>query len=89
MNQAYLERVAIDLYERLKSVQLNEEDVQIISKVREGRKITILTQRAEGATQVRNIKVLDENGDVITERSSVLDVSQNRSLDFRFTFEVI
>ncbi len=33
--------------------------------------------------------MLDETGSVITERKTNLDLSNNRTLDLRFTFEVV
>jgi hypothetical protein len=89
MSRGYLERVAKDLHDRITKVQLNGEEVEMVSKELDGTRVTILTGRREGVTRINSIKMLDELGQVITERSSQLDVKDNRTLDFRFSFEVV
>ncbi|TPE70678.1 hypothetical protein [Halalkalibacterium halodurans] len=88
MNQQYLERVAQDLLDRITLARLNGQEVPILSKERQGTIITVLTGRQEDQTKMEHIALYDEQGGVITERFSNLDVSANRSLDFRFEFEV-
>ena len=85
----YLERTAKDLFERISSIKLNGQEVEIIDKQRDGNKISLLSRRAEGHKRIEHIALYDELGRVITERRSQIDVSENRSLDFRFTFEVV
>ncbi|MFP7170759.1 hypothetical protein [Terribacillus sp. 7520-G] len=89
ITRQYKERVAKDLFDRITKVQLNGEEVEMVSKELEGTKVTILTGRREGVTRINSIRILDELGLVITERSSQLDVKDNRTLDFRFSFEVV
>lgn len=89
ITKQYKERTAKDLYDRITKVQLNGEDVEMVSKELDDTKVTVLTSRREGVTRINSIKMLDELGQVITERSSQLDVKDNRTLDFRFSFEVV
>ena len=88
INQQFKERVAADIFDRIKSIKLNGKDVPIVSKEREKAVVTVLTARVDDQKRVDHIALYDELGGVITERFSAIDVSNNRSLDFRFTFEV-
>ncbi|MBX0319742.1 hypothetical protein [Shouchella clausii] len=88
ITQTYKERVAADLFARISSIKLNGQEVEIVSKVREKASVTVLTKRIDEEKKVEHVAIYDELGEVITERYSAVDVSNNRSLDFRFTFEV-
>lgn len=88
IDQQYLERIAQDLLERITSAKLNGQEVPIVSKERGGTIIMVMTGRIEDQKKAEHIALYDEQGGVITERFSNLDVSANRSLDFRFEFEV-
>ncbi|WYU49957.1 hypothetical protein MHH67_11180 [Bacillus sp. FSL K6-0047] len=88
ITQTYKERVATDLFERISSIKLNGQEAEIVSKERNGASVVVLTKRIEDEKKVEHVAIYDELGEVITERYSAVDVSNNRSLDFRFTFEV-
>lgn len=51
--------------------------------------VTVLTRREEDVKHIETVQMLDETGNVITERKTNLDLSNNRTLDLRFTFEVV
>ncbi|MCY8449355.1 hypothetical protein MOC66_10765, partial [Bacillus spizizenii] len=43
----------------------------------------------EDIKHIKSVQILDEQNNLITERTTDLDVSNNRTLDFRITFEVV
>ncbi|TWK09605.1 hypothetical protein CHCC20441_2473 [Bacillus licheniformis] len=85
----YRERVAVDLKSRIKKVLLNGKETEIADITINGATVTVLTKREEDVSHIESVKIIDDQDHVITERSPDLDVSTNRTLDFRFTFEVV
>ncbi|MEC2046643.1 hypothetical protein P9F81_06895 [Bacillus licheniformis] len=85
----YRERVATDLKSRIKKVLLNGKETEITDITINGTTVTVLTKREEDVSHIESVKIIDDQDHVITERSPDLDVSTNRTLDFRFTFEVV
>ncbi|KJH55726.1 MULTISPECIES: hypothetical protein [Bacillus] len=89
ITKKYRERVAADLKSRIKKVLLNGKETEIANITINGTTVTVLTKREEDVSHIENVQVIDDQDHVITERSPDLDVSTNRTLDFRFTFEVV
>ncbi|MEC3759438.1 hypothetical protein P9160_18970 [Bacillus halotolerans] len=85
----YIERTAADLKSRIHHVLLNGQETEIVELAIEGATVTVLTKREEDIKHIETVQILDELGNIITERKTDLDVSENRTLDFRFTFEVV
>lgn len=85
----YRERVATDLKSRIKKVLLNGKETEIADITINGTTVTVLTKREDDVSHIESVKIIDDQDHVITERSPDLDVSTNRTLDFRFTFEVV
>ncbi|MEC1557212.1 hypothetical protein P9D18_10015 [Bacillus licheniformis] len=85
----YRERVAADLKSRIKRVLLNGKETEIADITINGTTVTVLTKREEDVSHIESVQIIDDQDHVITERSPDLDVSTNRTLDFRFTFEVV
>ncbi|ARC68665.1 MULTISPECIES: hypothetical protein [Bacillus subtilis group] len=85
----YRERVAADLKSRIKKVLLNGKETEIADITINGTTVTVLTKREEDVSHIESVQIIDDQDRVITERSPDLDVSTNRTLDFRFTFEVV
>ncbi|WP_339192402.1 hypothetical protein [Bacillus sp. FSL K6-1003] len=85
----YRERTAADLKSRIHHVLLNGHETEIVELTIDGAKVTVLTKREEDIKHIETVQIVDELGNVITERKTDLDVSENRTLDFRFTFEVV
>ncbi|MED1664562.1 hypothetical protein [Brevibacillus laterosporus] len=88
MDKAYLERVAQDLSQRASSLILNNQTVQLRSSKQDGSKVVVVTEPVSGITKVSSLKLLDEAGNLITERTANVDVLSDQSLEFRFEFEV-
>ncbi|MDN9012340.1 hypothetical protein [Brevibacillus laterosporus] len=88
MDKAYLARVAEDLATRAASLIVNNQTVQLRSAKREERKLVVITEPVSGITNVSSLKLLDEAGNLITERMAKVDVLSDQSLEFRFEFEV-
>ncbi|MCY7823828.1 hypothetical protein MOC76_12395 [Bacillus spizizenii] len=89
ITQVYRERTAADLKSRISKVLLNGNEIKIVEITIQGAVVTVLTHREEDIKHIESVQVLDEQNNVITERTTDLDVSNNRTLDFRFTFEVV
>ncbi|MEC1551600.1 hypothetical protein P9D28_04085 [Bacillus haynesii] len=89
ITKKYRERVAADLKSRIKKVLLNGKETEIANITINGTTVTVLTKREEDVSHIENVQVIDDQDHVITERSPDLDVSTNRTVDFRFTFEVV
>ncbi|MGN9864727.1 hypothetical protein [Bacillus swezeyi] len=87
--KGYRARVASDLKSRIKKVLLNGKETEIADISISGTTVTVLTKREEGVNHIESVQIIDDQGNIITERSPDLDVSTNRTLDFRFTFEVV
>lgn len=85
----YRERTATDLKSRIHHVLFNGQETEIVELTIEGATVTVLTKREEDIKHIETVQILDELGNIITERKTDLDVSENRTLDFRFTFEVV
>ncbi|MBG9804354.1 hypothetical protein ABHN05_14065 [Brevibacillus laterosporus] len=88
MDKAYLERVAQDLSQRTSSLILNNQTVQLRTTKQDGNKVVVITEPVSGITKVSSLKLLDEAGNLITERTANVDVLSDQSLEFRFEFEV-
>ncbi|TPG86832.1 hypothetical protein EEL32_12010 [Brevibacillus laterosporus] len=88
MDKAYLERAAQDLSQRTSSLILNNQTVQLRSTKQDGNKVVVITEPVSGITKVSSLKLLDEAGNLITERTANVDVLSDQSLEFRFEFEV-
>ncbi|MCY7895087.1 hypothetical protein [Bacillus vallismortis] len=89
ITQVYRERTAADLKSRISKVLLNGNETKIVEITIQGAVVTVLTHREEDIKHIESVQVLDEQNNVITDRTTDLDVSNNRTLDFRFTFEVV
>ncbi|TWK80520.1 hypothetical protein CHCC20333_1072 [Bacillus paralicheniformis] len=89
ITKKYRGRVATDLKSRIKKVLLNGKETKIADITISGTTVTVLTKREEDVSHIENVQVIDDQDNVITERNPDLDVSTNRTLDFRFTFEVV
>lgn len=90
ITRLYSERVAQDIVERSASVLLNDSiEVTIRDISSNGLNLSITTGRIEGVNRIESLKLLDENGQSIIERRPMKDVSQTRSLEFRFEIEVV
>ncbi|WP_345806055.1 hypothetical protein [Bacillus subtilis] len=89
ITQLYRERTAADLKNRISKVLLNGIETKIAELTIQGAVVTVLTQREEDIKHIKSVQILDEQNNVITERTTDLDVSNNRTLDFRITFEVV
>ncbi|KAF1680827.1 hypothetical protein AAGG74_07345 [Bacillus mexicanus] len=85
----YRERAAADLKSRIDHVLLNGQKTDIAELTIDGATVTVLTRREEEIKHIETVQIVDELGNIITERKTNLDVSKNRTLDFRFTFEVV
>lgn len=89
ITQLYRERTAADLKNRISKVLLNGNETEIVELTIQGAVVTVLTQREEDIKHIKGVQILDDQNNVITERTTDLDVSNNRTLDFRITFEVV
>ncbi|MCY9307988.1 hypothetical protein MOF23_03050 [Bacillus inaquosorum] len=89
ITQLYRERTAADLKNRISKVLLNGNETKIVELTIQGAVVTVLTQREEDIKHIKSVQILDEQNNVITERTTDLDISNNRMLDFRITFEVV
>ncbi|MCY7761180.1 hypothetical protein MOC98_17930 [Bacillus spizizenii] len=89
ITQVYRERTAADLKNRISKVLLNGNETKIVEITIQGAVVTVLTQREEDIKHIKSVQILDEQNNLITERTTDLDVSNNRTLDFRITFEVV
>ncbi|MCY8065084.1 hypothetical protein MOC54_19580 [Bacillus spizizenii] len=89
ITQLYRECTAADLKNRISKVLLNGNETEIVELTIQGAVVTVLTQREEEIKHIKSVQILDEQNNVITERTTDLDVSNNRTLDFRITFEVV
>ncbi|WP_232695470.1 hypothetical protein [Brevibacillus daliensis] len=88
MDQAYLERVTHDLATRVTSLIVNNQTVRIRSSVENGTTLTVITEPVRGIERVSSLKLLDERGQVIIERTADLFVLDDQSLEFRFEMNV-
>lgn len=88
IDNAYLERAAADLSQRIGSLIVNSQTVEIKSVSRDGRMVRVVAQRAKGITKITSLKLLDEHGGLITERITNVEISDDQLLEFRFEFEV-
>ncbi|CAF1903413.1 hypothetical protein ACIGLI_13575 [Bacillus subtilis] len=89
ITQFYRERTAADLKNRISKVLLNGNETKIVEVTIQGAVVTVLTHREEDIKHIESVQILDERNNVITGRTTDLDVSNNRTLDFRITFEVV
>ncbi|MER0467227.1 hypothetical protein ABR330_11275 [Bacillus cabrialesii subsp. cabrialesii] len=89
ITKVYRERTAADLKNRISKVLLNGNETEIVELTIQGAVVTVLTQREEDIKHIKSVQILDDQNNVITERTTDLDVSNNRTLDFRITFEVV
>ncbi|WP_144625230.1 hypothetical protein [Bacillus velezensis] len=89
ISEAYRERTAADLKDRISKVLLNGKETDIVELSISGAVVMVLTHREEDIKHIESVQIIDDLGNVITERKTDLNVSDNRTLDFRFTFEVV
>ncbi|XYY60337.1 hypothetical protein ACNSPU_06685 [Bacillus velezensis] len=89
ISAAYRQRAATDLKNRITKVLLNGKETPIADISVKDAAVTVLTRREEDIKHIETVQMLDETGSVITERKTNLDLSNNRTLDLRFTFEVV
>jgi len=88
IDNAYLERTAGDLQQRVGALVLNNETVEIRSVTRNGNTVVVMTEPITNITKVSSLRLLDERGGLITERKTDLAVLDNQILEFRFEFHV-
>ncbi|WP_418134596.1 hypothetical protein ACNFKI_07175 [Bacillus velezensis] len=89
ISAAYRQRAAADLKNRITKVLLNGKETPIADISVKDAAVTVHTRREEDVKHIETVQMLDETGSVITERKTNLDLSNNRTLDLRFTFEVV
>ncbi|MCM3789414.1 hypothetical protein M3221_13495 [Domibacillus indicus] len=89
MNTAYIQRARTDILNRATTVRLNgATDVPISTKTDSGGKIVINTGNIEMTTPVTSVALLDENGGVITNRTTNFTPAAGKPLVFTFEFNV-
>lgn len=89
MDNAYLERTTQDLHDRVSTIILNGEQTVLVKSVQKnGNRVMITTECLRGISKITSLKLLDENGGLITERKTNLDIYDEQSLEFVFLFEV-
>lgn len=89
MNIAYLTRVAKDLYMRASTIIVNSEHtVPVKSARQDGSNVVIVAEPIRGVTQITSLRLLDEQGGLITEKTANIDVTDRQALEFTFQFEV-
>ncbi|NMF00978.1 hypothetical protein [Aneurinibacillus aneurinilyticus] len=89
MNTAYLERTAQDLCMRASTIVLNgEQTVSIQSIQRTGNQVVIVTQGILGLNKITSLRLLDENGNMITEREANFAVVESQQAEFTFRFVI-
>ncbi|MCP1354674.1 hypothetical protein [Aneurinibacillus migulanus] len=89
MNIAYLTRVARDLYMRASTIVVNSEHtVPVKSAHQDGSNVVIVAEPIRGVTQITSLRLLDEQGGLITEKTGSIDVTDRQALEFTFRFEV-
>lgn len=84
----YLRRAIEDLEERITKVLLNDVEVPILDVTNNGREIIVNTERIDDISRINTIKLLDEQDNMIIERTPNRNTEGNRSLEFRFEIEV-
>ncbi|MCC9023712.1 hypothetical protein [Bacillus nakamurai] len=89
ISTAYRQRAAADLKSRITKVLINGKETPISEISINDAAVTVLTRREEDIKHIETVQMIDETGSVITERKTNIDVSNNRTLDLRFTFEVV
>ncbi|MCP6682774.1 hypothetical protein [Bacillus nakamurai] len=89
ISTAYRQRAAADLKSRITKVLINGKETPITEISVNDAAVTVLTRREEDIKHIETVQMIDETGSVITERKTNIDVSSNRTLDLRFTFEVV
>ncbi|AKF30163.1 MULTISPECIES: hypothetical protein [Bacillus] len=89
ISAAYRQRAAADLKNRITKVLLNGKETPIADISVKDAAVTVLTRREGDVKHIETVQMLDETGSVITERKTNLDLNNNRTLDLRFTFEVV
>ena len=88
IERGYLERIARDIAARTTRVELNGESIPIRSAEANGTTVTVYTDMVAGITRITSIRIIDERGDVIVQRTPYVDVVDSQQLEFRFEFEV-
>ncbi len=89
MDKAYLERVAADLYTRASTIILNGEQTLPIQNVwRVENQVFVQAALIKNISEITSIKLLDEQGSLITERKAKINVPDEQTLAFTFQFEV-
>lgn len=89
MDKAYLERVAADLYTRASTIILNGEQTLPIQNVwRVENRVFVQAALIKNISEITSIKLLDEQGSLITERKAKINVPDEQTLVFTFQFEV-
>ena len=88
INTVYLERAADDLKSRIGSLLVNNETIPILSVTRNGSQVVVATDNRKGITHVTSLKLLDDQGNVITDRLPNINVADQQRLIFRFEFNV-
>jgi len=84
----YLERAAEDLKNRIGSLVINNQTVPILNVTRKGRTVIVETLSQQGLTEVKSIRLFDEQGHLITEKETRITVADQQRLAFRFEFDV-
>ncbi|HZG81497.1 MAG TPA: hypothetical protein VEZ13_12080 [Brevibacillus sp.] len=88
IDDAYLARAAEDLKNRIGSLSVNNQPFPILGVTLNGREVIVNTESQQGITEVTSVKLFDEKGGLITERSTHIFVTDKQRLAFRFEFEV-
>ncbi|MEZ2659271.1 hypothetical protein [Aneurinibacillus aneurinilyticus] len=89
MDKAYLERVAADLYTRASTIILNGEQTLPIQNVwRIENQVFVQAALIKNISRITSIKLLDEQGSLITERKANINVPDEQTLAFTFQFQV-
>lgn len=88
INNAYLERTAEDIKNRIGSLVVNNQTIPIQSVTRNGKEVIVQTVNQQGITQVNSVQLFDEKGSLITERTTNIAVTDQQRLIFRFEFKV-
>ncbi|MED0672112.1 hypothetical protein P4S95_18200 [Aneurinibacillus aneurinilyticus] len=89
MNNEYLERIANDLQFRCSTVVLNGiQTIPIHSVQRNGSSVVVTTGNIKGIENISSLKLLDETGKKIVEKSVNLNIEKSKSISFKLNFKV-
>lgn len=84
MHNSYLKRATADLSSRVSTLIVNSQTVPIRNVSQDEQTVIVLTESLSGIQNMTSIQLLDEQGNLVLERTTNIWIPADQAVELRF-----